>query len=411
MGENQSRMRVLLVAESYPPVLNSGARLFSELARDLADNGHTVSVLTQIPDRYMVGPDRELSGKKFHCRRENGIQVWRVSRPPLPRQVPFLRGIEQIWTALSFFLIGLFMAPQRAVIVYSPPFPFSIVGFVLARLWRGRVILNIQDLYPETPVMLGLMKNPLTIRIFKTAARFLYRRVDAVTVHSEGNRRHVAEQGADRRASVIPNWANLAPISGGTEFRHEQGWGGAFVISYAGVMGFGQGIEDLLDALLLERELGNVIFVLAGEGVFRPIAEQKARKLPNVRFLPMLKEEDYLRLLDASDACLVTLNAMLRTPVVPGKLASAMAAGKAVICSVPIESDVWGIVRQAECGTCIEAGRPDQLAKALKEISRDRQRAAEMGCRGRGYAEREFDRRRCTQLYERILRSDARRSD
>jgi len=411
VGALDPRMRVLLLAESYPPVVNSGARLFSELAADLRDRGHAVTVLAPAADRYLAGSGPAPRPPAFSRAREDGILVWRIRRPPLARHVPVLRGLEQLAMGAAFFAAGLCLPPQRAVIAYSPPLPYALAGWALARGWGARVIVNVQDLYPETPVVLGLMKSRLAIGAFDAASRLLYRRADAITVHSDGNRRHVEARGG-RRVLTVPNWVDLSlPPGGGPAFRRDRGIPeGAFVVSYAGVMGFGQGLEDVVDAAARLRGRDDLLFALAGDGVMRPRLEErvKAEGLANVRFLPTLPGPDYLRLMDASDACLVTLNPALRTPVVPGKLASVMAAGRAAVCSVPRESDVWKIIGDSGGGVCVPAGGSAELARVLGDLAGRRADAAEMGRRGRAYAEKHFDRRAGVEAYLSLLRQTVR---
>lgn len=406
MGEHAPRLRILLLADSYPPVLNSCARLFAELASSLKERGNDVRVLTLIPDRYLVRTDLSRLPRVFSRSVEDGIEVWRLRRPPLPRRIPALRGLEQVLTAIAFGSAGALMSRRNAVIAYSPPLPAAIAGYALARLWRGRAIVNVQDLYPETAMALGAMKNPMAIRVFDAAARFLYRHADAITVHSEGNRRHVANRGAGPRARIVPNWVDLSiRPTGGDEFRKTLGLGEEFVISYAGTMGPGQGLDDVIDAATALREYRSIAFVLAGDGSMRPTVEQQVRTrgLTNVRLLHTLGADTYQALLDASDACLVTLNKDLRTPVVPGKLASVLAAGKAAVCSVPLESDVWRVVEDAGAGVCVPAGRGGDLGRSIEELSRDRKATREMGGRGRAYAEKELDRARCVAIYFDLL--------
>lgn len=398
-------MNVLLIAESYPPVVNSGARLFSELAADLRDRGHAVTVLAPAADRYLAGPAPAAAPPSFSRSLEEGVAVWRLRRPPLARHVPLLRGLEQVVMGSAIFAAGLCLPRQQAVVAYSPPLPYALAGWALGRLWGARVIANVQDLYPETPVALGLMKSRLAIAAFEAASRHLYRRVDVVTVHSDGNRRHVLDRGG-RRVLTVPNWVDLSQARGdGAAFRRRWGLGDAFVVSYAGVMGFGQGLEDVVEAAARLRDVPNLLFALAGDGLLRPRVEErvKAEGLAQVRLLPTLPPAEYRDLMDASDACLVTLNPALRTPVVPGKLASVMAAARAAVCSVPRESDVWGIIAASRGGLCVPAGGGEDLAKAIRGLAERPEEAAEMGRRGRAYAETHFSRPACTGTYASLL--------
>ncbi|MGY4706890.1 glycosyltransferase family 4 protein [Candidatus Bipolaricaulota sp. J31] len=400
-------MRILLLTISYPPVLNSTARLFGELAAGLAARGHEVTVLTTFPERYFAGDAAQAIPRR---ERVDGIEVHRLKNLALPKHVPFLRGLEHIVYGLQYLLRGRRLERHDAVIAYSPPLPLGITAIRLAHQWRGICIVNVQDLYPHTAIHLGLLKSRLLIQVGLWMERWVYKHADAITVHSEGNRDHVLKYGGGPdRVHVIPNWIDLGKYRSGPKensFRERHGLRGRFVLSYAGVMGFAQGVGDLLRAAVrLEREVPGFSLVLAGEGVELPKLKRLSRELglKGVRFIPHLPEEEYIELLQASDACLVTLVKDLKTPVVPGKLQCIMAVGRPAICSVPSTSDARRIVEESRGGLWVEAGNPDQLAEAVLKLHRDPTLMEEMGENARRYAENHFDRERCIEQYNDLI--------
>jgi colanic acid biosynthesis glycosyl transferase WcaI len=403
-------MKVLLVCPDFPPVLNSAARLFYELAEDLSRQGHEVTVLTRIPERYLAGQERH-GRTRFVIREEiGGIQVVRLKNLPAPRRLPAARALEQLWMALTFYLAGAGLPRHDAVIIYSPPLPLGLAGYGLARQWRGVTVINVQDLYPQTAIDLGLLRGKALIGLAERLERFLYQGADALAVHSEGNRAHVVSKGAPPgRVHVIPNWIDLETVKPGPRYngwRHSQDLDeAAFVVSFAGTMGFAQGIEEVVQAADRLRQVPEVTFVLAGDGVFKRQLQEQAEGmgLRNMRLLPPQPADAYIKLLQASDACLVTLHKDLKTPVIPGKLQSVMAAGRPVILCANPASDARRMVEDAGCGLFVPAGDADGMAAAVLSLYRQRNVAEEMGQRGRRYAEREFDRQRCTQAYASLL--------
>lgn len=402
-------MKVLLLTVAYPPMVNSAARLFSDLAQGLAREGHQVTVLTSVPDRYLAEQETRPSRRPYQREWRDGVRVHRVAGLPFARHIPLLRGLEHFVIAYAYLLVGLLLWRQQAVIVYSPPLPLGMTGYLLARLWRGRVIINVQDLYPQTAIDLGLLRNPLLVAASRWMERFLYRHADVITVHSTGNRDYVlAHGGRPDRVEVVFNWVNLKDLRPGpkaNKFRAVHRLGSAFVVSYAGVMGFAQGLEDVVAAARQLREYPDILFLLVGDGVMRPELERQVTEqgLYNVRLLPTQPPSVYLQLLAASDVGLATLRGELATPVVPGKVQSIMAAGRPVLCSMNPRSDAVRLVEEAECGRCVPAGHPDKLAEAILTLYNDRALAEGMGRRGRAYAKAHFDPEHCIGQYERLL--------
>jgi len=401
-------MKILLLTISYPPVLNSAARLFSELAESLQGKDYQVTVLTAIPERYLAEKD---SGNK-PPREEivNGVHVYRLPSSSLPKHIPLFRALEHVFFALQCWLKGRKFPPQDAVIVYSPPLPLGITGIKLARRWGGKAIVNVQDLYPQTAIDLGLLKNPFFISLARRMERWIYNNADFITVHSQGNRSYVIEHGVpSEKAIIVPNWIDLekfSPGQCGDSLKQTLGLKDGFIVSYAGVMGFAQGVEDIIGAAVRLSDIApDIQFVLVGSGVALPHLKERVQRkgLSNVFFVRHLPEDKYIGLLRASDICLVTLAKKLRTPVVPGKLPCIMAVGRPVICSTAPESDARRIVEEADCGLWVSAGEAEALADAILRLYRDSAQREKTGSNGRAYAEAHFRRELCVEEYVKIL--------
>ncbi|MCH8825882.1 MAG: glycosyltransferase family 4 protein [Chloroflexi bacterium] len=401
-------MRVLLITVDYPPTVKSAARLFSELAEDLTERGHHVSVLTSIPDRNLA--ESTTRKQRLYGRETlNGVRVHRVSGLPIGRNIPIVRGLEQFITAFVYLLIGVFIGRHQAVIVYSPPLPLGLTGYALARIWGGRVIVNVQDLYPQTVIDLGLLKSRALKAVAHWMERFVYRHADAITVHSEGNLQYVVRRGASAETvRVVHNWVDLDEVSPGprdNQWRRDHNLDDTFVVSFAGTMGFAQGLEDILHIAHRLKEHEDIVFVMAGDGIFRQDLQDQAeaKGLTNVRFVPTQPPKEYVELLRASDVCLVPLSKDLKTPVVPGKLQSIMAAGRPAICWADPASDARRLIADANCGSFFPAGRHDHIAQAILELYRANGMAAEKGRNGRDYAEAHFGREGSTRIYDELI--------
>jgi glycosyltransferase involved in cell wall biosynthesis len=368
-------------------------------------------VVTDIPRNNLPEAAKKQYRRRLFCREEqDGVRVLRLPAIPTPRAVPLARGAEHILTGIKYALGALFTGRQDVSIVYSPPLPLGLSAS-LVRLARGApFIFNVQDIYPQTAIDLGLLRSRWLIRLAEAMERHIYRRARWITVHSPGNREVLIQRGAQpEKVVVVPNWVDTAMIRPGPRdngFRQgHQLDEGAFVVSFAGTMGFAQGLETLMEAAALVQERPEVLFLLVGDGALRPALEQRVRelKLSNVRFLPMQPREEYPALLQASDVSLVTLSQRVATPVVPAKLLSIMASGRPVIAAVPGGGDAAAIVREAGCGLWVEPESPRQMAEAVLRLQADRALGEAMGQRGRRYAEQHFSQEACVRLYQGLM--------
>jgi hypothetical protein len=89
------------------------------------------------------------------------------------------------------------------------------------------VVVNIQDLFLREAVELGMLTNPVLIRIFEVMERQMHRLAKAMTVHSLGNREYVIERGGQpEHVHVVYNWVNaerIRPDRRDNDFAQEHG--------------------------------------------------------------------------------------------------------------------------------------------------------------------------------------------
>jgi len=402
-------MNIVMVTAYFPPEIGSAAHLFFELGRELVRRGYTVTVITGYPT-YNVDqntlPAQYREGW-FMKESMNGMNVLRVRPPGMPRHIPVLRGIGQFIHSLELAWVGVFrtgISPD-IILVYSPPLFLGKSASFIRFVRGGKLVLNIQDLFPQSAIDLGLLRNNILITFFRWLESHLYKIANLITVHSEGNKTYVESHGGHSdRTRVIPNLVDVEHIKPGkrdNSFRQSQRLDPqAFIISFAGVIGYSQDLDTVVGAAKLLVENHNIIFYIVGDGMEKSRLMKLTEGMENIRFLPMLPKEKYVELLHASDACLVTLRSEVKTPVVPSKILSIMAAGRPVIASLPLEGDAPEIIRDAQCGVCIEPGNATLLADAIHLLYKDPERCASFGKNGRTYVESHFSLDVCTTLYE-----------
>ncbi len=402
-------MKILLLSAYFPPDTGSAAHLFHDLGKCLVDRGHDVTIITSMPAYHALGNLDRYNGKKWVKENVEGMNVLRVATPQLPRRLMVGRALWQFSGAAAFFIAGLSIARRDVAMVYSPPLPLGLTAWGL-RLLRGiPFILNVQDLFPQSIIDLGLLKNRWIIRLFEGMERFVYERTDAITVHSEGNRKYVTLRGAPKaKVSVIPNWIDtdsIRPAGRMNEFRKINGLGDSFVVSFAGVLGYSQDLDVALEAAALLNGRADISWLIVGDGVEKERLVAKAKKmgLGNIRFLPMQPRDRYPDVLHASDACLVTLHSDVKTPVVPSKILSIMAAGRPVVAALNLDGDAPRLINDAKCGLCVPAEDAGALADAVFKLYQDSKLTESFGATGRKYAEENLSTEAAVSSYERMI--------
>ena len=197
------------------------------------------------------------------------------------------------------------------------------------------LVFNIQDVFPDVAVELGLLTGARAIASARWLERHSYRRADAVTVLSDDladNVRTKITEGlqggrASRQADkvrVIPNFVDtehIVPAAHENAYRAEHGLSGRQVVMYAGNVGLSQSLDLVITAARAFLESRpEVMFVINGGGAARPALEEQAAQLPNLRFVDMAPIERLPEVLAAADVHVVPLRTGLARSSVPSKM-------------------------------------------------------------------------------------------
>ena len=377
-------MHILLVSAYFPPDSGSAANLFFELGNELTSLGHRVSIVTGFPGYHVAGDNEKYRRKLWMTERMEGLTVYRIAVPQVARDTAIGRGLWQFSCAASFALRGMFLKPDVALI-YSPPLPIGLAGRVWKFFRRVPFVFNVQDLFPQSAIDLGVLTQKSLIRFFESLERKTYARANALTVHSDGNKEHVVRCGADRESVfTMHNFVNTQAIVPGDRdnaFRAKHGLQGKFVVSFAGVVGLSQDIDVILEAAAMLSDRDDIQFLLVGDGTEKKRLVEKTTQmgLGNVTWLPMLPKDEYIELLHASDVGLATLKGNVLTPVVPSKIMSIMAAGRPVIATMPLDGDAPKLIANAEAGYCFAAGDAESLTRSISEFADDADKCEKYG--------------------------------
>lgn len=403
-------MNVLLLTTTFPPEIRSAALLMQELAESLAQRGHRVTVIT---GKVEEGAKGSKSGVLSTVVEERaGVRVVRVPNFAIHKtHAPaVVRGLGQLLNALAYFWAALSVQDVDVSLAYSPPLALGIVGALLHRLKGVPHVLNVQDLVPQYAIDLGILKNKALIQILKWIEKAVYARVQLISVHSRGNAEYMAREGVPpHKIAVVPNWVDtrlIHPSPRDTAYRQKAGLEGKFIALFAGMLGFAQDVDTIVEAGAYLKEHPEIVLLIVGDGVEKQRLEEKAKSLglDNVRFMPFVNSREYPEVVASADLCLATLQKSLLCPVVPSKLLGYMAAGRAIVASFPENGDAPRVVREAGAGVCVPPGEPKELAKAILEAYQNPDKCRAWGEQGRAFVEATHDRNRVMDLYVTLFR-------
>jgi len=403
--------RFLIITDSYPPEIRSASHLMQELAEGLRDRNYDVIVCTSYP-KYNLSD--ELEKTKFpECAVEHGIKVIRVKTLPHHKVNFIIRGIAQLSMPEIFYRKILKYVGDKIdyVIVYSPPLPLAKVGEKIKKIFGAKYLLNVQDIFPQNAIDLGVLKNKLLIKFFEKMEYYAYKYADIVTVHSEGNFDFLFKRYPEFNGKfyILHNWIDVKSFEGvlrTNEFRKKFGLENKFIILFAGVIGPSQGLDFVVEVANKIKDIEEICFLIVGDGIYKEKLKSLVRekKLTNVIFKPFVSKADYPKLVADCDVGLVTLSSLNKTPVVPSKMLGYMAARKPVLAFLNRESDGHRIIKIAECGYSCFSNDVDEAVEITKKIYFNKDKLENMGNNGYQFVKENFDRDVILDKIEELLK-------
>ena len=403
-------MKILVISLYYEPDLCQGnGPLVRALCDDWAAAGHEVSVVTSFPHYNCDAVWPEYQGKLWQRDRVGLVNVLRSYIHVSARKSGWARMLNYLSFNLSSTLAGLSVSKPDVIFVLSPPLTIGLTAYLVGKLKGVPYCYNVQDIWPEAAVRLGMLRGEYTIRFWERIEKFIYGRARRIFAISEEFSENLQGKGVPvAKIEVIPNFVDtdfIRPLPRQNAFAARHGLKDKFVVLYAGNVGLSQGLEVVLEAAERLRDQSDVLFQIVGAGSSKAelVAEAERRELSNVRFLPLQAEADVPELYAACDVALIPLRRGLAQNSVPCKTYSIMSSARPYLASVDEGSNVWKLTEHAGCGVCIPPENAQALAAAVLELKADRKRRQLMGVNGRAFVEWQFAREVVTQRYRQAL--------
>lgn len=393
-----------MLNRSYWPDAEATGQLLTELCEDLAGD-FDLTVIAGQPNQNPAGVACKACGSVVH----NGVTVRRVPHFKFGKQKLFGRALNMLTYLAGATIVAFFIPRPDVILVETDPFLLPIMARWLS-WWHGcRLVVYLQDIYPDVAVALGKVREGRFTRWLRRRLFAVYRTCDRVIVLGDDMRRILTASGVEpERITILANWSDttqIHPIREGNRFRRREQLDGSFVVMHSGNMGLCQSLDDLLEAADLLRERREIQFVLVGNGASRPNLEETARRrnLQNVRFLPYQPKSELAQSLSAADLHVVLLDSRVTGCLVPSKLYGILAAGVPALVSADEHCETSRVVKRSGTGKVVHPGDPRLLAEAIDWCANHREELQEMGVRARLLAEDEFDRKIITGRFAQLL--------
>jgi glycosyltransferase involved in cell wall biosynthesis len=390
-------MRIILLSQHFPPEVGAPQIRLYEVSKELIKRGHQVEVVTAFPHHpHGIIPD-EYKGKFYQFEEYEGIPVHRSWIYPSPKGSFWRRLISYFSFTFSAFYSMLKAKKTDVIICTSPPLFLGITGYISSKLKRAKFVFNVADIWPESAVELGILKNKKFISMAEKLEEFLYKKAWKIATATEGIADYMLRKGKDRdRVFLLPNGVNTETFKPGERNKKwslKLGFEGKKVFTFAGRMGYAQGLDSVIRAAkIVENKNPDVRILFIGDGPEKEelVKLKESLQADNVVFHESVPVKEMPNIFSITDFSVVSLrNIALFQGARPSKIFPALASGVPVLyCGVGesaklIEDSGSGIIATPE-------DEQDIAEKILHCASMDEATYNTFSLNGRDFVCREF---------------------
>ena len=357
-------MKILVISQYFYP---ENFRV-NDLCRELADRGHSVTVLTGYP-QYPLGKIYDGYGFGIpYDKSWNGIRIERVKMKPRGKTPIGL--INNCYSFVREANKWVRQCTEKYDVIYVfevSPVTVGLPAVTYKEEFGTPIIFNVQDLWPDNvEIVLGVKFKPL-IKVLNNIVKKIYSASDYILCSSQSFVENIAERGVNRKKLYFwPQFCEMPSVDNmkkPAEYLDEY-----FNIVFAGNIGFAQGLDILIEAAEKLKNK-NVRWYLVGDGRARESIEKKIRrknleeKVIFVGKISEMKANEYVHFADC--AYLSFKDNKLFDMTIPAKLQTYLACGTPIVAAAGGESK--RIIENAQCGLVSQRNSQD-LCEAINRM-------------------------------------------
>lgn len=371
--------KILVVSPTYHPEKVGTPHYVTDLVQELRRHGEQPHVLTAQPfyPAFVRFPGY---GRSRRYDEFGGVPIFRVPTLVPRRGAPLWRALSEVNFAAQLIAARLARRVSSAerVLAVSPGVPFAVLGAIIFRRRRGRLVVIVHDVaYGLASTAVGGVWGYFS-RILQRLEVMILNRADHVTVLSGAMGAELERVGVHVPISTVPLWPTVSRPGVGPPKE-------PLTVLYSGNLGRKQGVHRLIEvAAAMQREVPEAVLVIRGDGSERArIARDiRLRALPNVRLEPFVDANQLAATLSAAHVHIVPQDPEGAAFAVPSKIFNILAVGRPVVITAEPGSALAEIAREVPAVVCADPHDRADLGRRVVRLLRDgddREERAETG--------------------------------
>ena len=343
-------MKLLLIADAFPPMRTSAAVHMYELTLELIEQKHEVTVV--IPTAHVHSP--------LKVDLKNGFRLISIHTFKTKDVGYFRRTIAEYLSPYILYMrlksSSIIEENFDGIIWYSPTIFFGPLISRLKAVYRCPAYLVLRDMFPDWSVDIGLMKKRLPYYFLKFIEINQYRVANIIGIQAPGNFNYFDRRLLKKfKPKVELLWAWVMP-SNSNKFcsidLNKTFLAGRKIFVYAGNMGIAQDFDLIMNLVSDYKNQSNIGFVFVGRGseVDRLKAIKVSNSLNNIIFYDEIDSAEIPGLYSQCDIGLVALDPRHKSNNIPGKFLSYMEAGLPVLARLNPGNDLADVIAKNQVG-------------------------------------------------------------
>ena len=397
-------MKILLIVDDYlPHSFKVAAKMMHELALELKQQGHDITVLIPKTEQELDLCETDLDGIKILSFKIGNFK----NTSKVKRAINETRFSIKGWRLTkSFFKKN----PHDAIVYYSPSIFWGGLVGKLKKMWGVQSYMILRDLFPQWAVDNGLLsKKSLKYLYFKYFENINYRNADYIGVMSPSSKLFFKkQQEVYEKCEILYNWSKIEktpPALG--KHKARLGLDDKLVFFYGGNIGHAQNMMNLVMLSMRFKNNPQVHFLFVGQGdEFNLVADTiKKENLTNLTLLPPVNQKVYFEMLNDFDIGLFSLHPNHTTDNFPGKLLGYMSYCKPILGSVNAGNDLKDVINKNGAGFISDTGEDEVLYQNALTLIESPQLRTQVGLNGKKLLKKSFSvEETCNQIQRKLTR-------
>ena len=402
-------MNILYIASIFPTP-KEGENLYTDLASELVENGHRVTVIVS-EEKRKIDDTKICMERNFNVIRVRTGNLYEIGS--VEKAISFITLQSKMKNAINKYLSD---EKFDMIVFMSPPVTmYSVVNFAMKKYNCFSYLMQ-KDIFPQNAVDLKIITkcNP-AYWYFRHKEKELYKISTVIGCMSEKNKEYLLKHNKYLDCAKLQIFPNTTKLNREEEYiddvmQIKRRYGiqeNRVIITYGGNFGKPQGIDFLIQILGVYKDNENVEFLLVGKGtekekLYRYIKE---KNIENVKLINFLNSEEFSKILKISDIGLVLLDYRFTIPNIPSKTLTYFKNRVPIMAATDNNTDFKQMLEDSGAGLWCESNDVYSFKEKLDFLIANKKVRKEMGENGRLFLEKNLTTEVSVKILENTFRN------